>query len=213
MKTFADKLRDARNALGLKQSEVAQQLDCAPTSLTNWENGKVQPSLDVLSRICGIYGITPLSLLDREYSYNDIVEIAGKPVPERTYEEQIALNFSEPMLARLLLTEQQRLETKCAAETAAFLQSTDLVNRFGGSMNQEQIKTVQDEYKDNGNADADILFAFHALNESSKKAFLSMLAGMLMQNCNIRNFGENTEKATKYTLDRLQGAITGASED
>lgn len=87
MKTFADKLRDARNATGLEQSEVAKQLDCAPTSLTNWKNGKVQPSLDVLSRICSIYNISLLSLLDREYSYNDIVEIAGKPVPERTYEE------------------------------------------------------------------------------------------------------------------------------
>ena len=213
MKTFADKLRDARNALGLKQSDVAKQLDCAPTSLTNWENGKVQPSLDVLSRICSIYGISPLSLLDREYSYSDIVEIAGKPVPDRTYEEQIALNFSEPMLARLLLTEQQRLDAKRNEETAAFLQSTDLLNRFGGSLNKEQIEAVQTEYKTNGSADADILFVFHALNENSKKAFLSMTAGMLMQDCNIQRFGDDMGKARTYTLDRLQKAITGELGD
>lgn len=79
MKTFGDKLKDARTAKGLKQSEVAEKLDCAPTSLTNWENGKVQPSLDVLSRICEVYEISPLSLLTREYSYNDIVTISEKP--------------------------------------------------------------------------------------------------------------------------------------
>ena len=213
MKTFADKLRDARNALGLKQSEVAKQLDCAPTSLTNWENGKVQPSLDVLSRICSIYDISPLSLLDREYSYNDIVEIAGKPVPDRTYEEQIALNFSEPMLARLLLTEQQRLDAKRNEETAAFLQNTDLLNRFGGTLSKKQIEAVQTEYKTNGSADADILFAFHALNDSSKKAFLSMTAGMLMQDCNIQRFGDDMGKARTYTLDRLQKTISGEPEE
>ena len=213
MKTFADKLRDARNALGLKQSDVAKQLDCAPTSLTNWENGKVQPSLEVLSRICSIYGISPLSLLDREYSYNDIVEISGKPVPDRSYEEQIALNFSEPMLARLLLTEQQRLDAKRNEETAAFLQNTDLLNRFGGSLNKEQIEAVQTEYETNGSSDADILFAFHALNDNSKKAFLSMTAGMLMQDCNIQRFNEEMDKATKFTLDRLQKAITGEPQD
>lgn len=107
------------------------------------------------------------------------------------------------MLARLLLTEQQRLETECNEETAAFLQSTDLVNRFGGSLNKEQIETIRAEYEKNGNVDADILFAFHSLNDGSKKAFLSMVAGMLMQDCNIKIFNENMDKATQFTIDRL----------
>lgn len=213
MKTFADKLRDARNALGLKQSEVAKQLDCAPTSLTNWENGKVQPSLDVLSRICSIYGISPLSLLDREYSYTDIVEIAGKSVPDRSYEEQIALNFSEPMLAQLLTTEQMRLEALRIEAKADFIKKTDMIHRFGGMMSDEQINNVQIEYKIYECVEADILFAFHALNEGSKKAFLSMTTGMLMQDCNIQNFGDDMDKATEFTLDRLRKAITGELED
>ncbi len=105
MATFGEKLKAARLNKGLKQSEVAEKLDCAPTSLTNWENDKVQPSLDVLSKLCEVYEISPLSILDRRFEYSDIVAIAKKPVPERTYEEQIALNFSEPILDRLLTRE------------------------------------------------------------------------------------------------------------
>ena len=42
MATFGEKLKAARLNKGLKQSEVAEKLDCAPTSLTNWENDKVR---------------------------------------------------------------------------------------------------------------------------------------------------------------------------
>ena len=213
MNTFADKLREARTAQGLKQSDVAKQLDCAATSLTNWENGKVQPSLDVLSRICAIYGISPLSLLEKEYSYNDIVGIARKAVPDRTYEEQIALNFAAPMLERLLSAEQQRQETQRIEATAAFLQNTDLLTRFGGSLNKQQIDTVKAEYDANSKADADILFAFHALNNGAKQAFLSMLSGLLMQGCNVQQFNENMDKATAYTLERLQTEINRKQGD
>lgn len=110
MKTFGDKLKDARTAKALKQSEVAEKLNCAPTSLTNWENGKVQPSLDVLSRICEVYGISELDLLDKRYSYNDILGIAQKAYKERSYEEQIALNFSGAILEKSSDKEIKRLE-------------------------------------------------------------------------------------------------------
>ena len=105
------------------------------------------------------------------------------------------------------------MDAKRNEETAAFLQNTDLLNRFGGSLSKEQIEAIQVEYEKTGSADADILFAFHALNECSKKAFLSMTAGMLMQDCNIQRFGNDMGKARAYTLDRLQKAITGELED
>ncbi|EHL69845.1 helix-turn-helix domain-containing protein [Cloacibacillus evryensis] len=203
MKTFGDKLKDARTAKGLKQSEVAEKLDCAPTSLTNWENGKVQPSLDVLSRICEVYEISPLSLLTREYSYNDIVTISEKPVPEREYEEQIALNFSHGILSKLIAVEAQRQETARIEATATFLRQTDLLNRFGGSMNKEQIEAVKAEYESNGNADGDILFAYHALTVENKRALLSMLSGLLMQSDNVQWFNDKMDAATAFTLAAL----------
>ena len=200
---FCENLKQARTNKNMKQADVAELLGCAPTSLTNWENGKVQPSLDVLSRICAIYEISPLSLLEKEYSFDELAAISGKSVPERSYEEQIALNFGAPTLNRLLSVEAQRKETQRIEETAAFLQSTDMLNRFGGSMNKAQIKTVKAEYDENGTADNDILFAFHALTGENKRAFLSMLSGLLSDSANVQQFNENMDKATAFTLERL----------
>ncbi len=204
MKTIGEKLKDARNAKKLKQSEVAEQLNCAPTSLTNWENGKVLPSLDVLSRLCEVYEIQPLSLLDREYSYSDVVAIAEKPVAARSYEEQIALNFSHAILSKLMAVEQQRQETARIEATADFLRQTDLLNRFGGSLNKDEIETVMNEYTAHGSKDADILFAYHSLTTENKKAILSMLSGLLMQDDTLQQFNDKMNNAAEYTLAALK---------
>ena len=200
---FGENLRQARSRKNMKQTEVAELLGCAPTSLTNWENGKVQPSLDVLSRICAIYEISPLSLLEKEYSFVELAAISGKPVHERSYEEQIALNFGAPTLNRLLSVEAQRKETARIEATAAFLRETDLLNRFGGSMNKAEIEAVKADYDENGGADADILFAFHALTADNKAAFLSMLSGLLSDIDGLQAFNDRIEKAQAFTLDRL----------
>lgn len=190
MKTIGEKLRDARTAKNLKQSEVAAQIGCAATSLTNWENGRVNPSLDVLSKLCAIYGIEPLSLPDRVYSFTDLVGISRKPVSDRSYEETIALNFSEPVLSRLLTVEAARVSTEKANETHAFLQGTLLLDRLGGTASQKEIDAVHEEYKANGAADSDILFAFHMLSMQNKAAFLAMLSGLVMADDCLQPFAD-----------------------
>ena len=204
MKTLGEKLKEARQNKGLKQSDVAEKLGCAPTSLTNWENGKVNPSFDVLSKLCLIYEIAPLSLLNREYSYEDIVAIAGKLVPERSYEEELALAFSEPILARLLLTEKERQETERAEQAASFIKSGDFVNRFGGMLDKEQIAALMGDYKKYGETDADLLYAFHALEGDAKAALLSMVCGLLSDNANLQDFKESTLHARDFTVKRLK---------
>ena len=203
MESFGDKLKTARLNKGLKQADVAEKLGCAATSLTNWENGKIMPSMDVLSRLCAVYGISPLSLLPNEYSYSDIVAIADKPVPERTYEEQVAINFSHSILQKLMATELQRAETRRIEDTAQFLQSTNLLARFG-MMNKQQIETFRADFDENGKADNDILFAYHILTSENKRAFLSMVSGLIAQSDNVQNLHERMDKATLYTLERLE---------
>lgn len=190
MKTIGEKLRDARTAKNLKQSEVAAQIGCAATSLTNWENGRVNPSLDVLSKLCAIYGIEPLSLPDRVYSFTDLVGISRKPVSDRSYEETIALNFSEPVLSRLLTVEAARVSTEKTNETHAFLKDTLLLDRLGGTASQNEIDAVHEEYKTNGEADSDILFAFHMLSMQNKTAFLAMLSGLVMADDCLQPFAD-----------------------
>lgn len=204
MKTIGDKLKDARLAKSLKQSEVAEKLGCAATSLTNWEKGKVSPSLEVLSNLCDIYEISPLSLLNRKFSYPDLVVISKKPVPERTYEEQIALNFSDSILSKLLQADAIRRQSEETERTAAFIRKLNLLDRFGGSMNKAEITAIRSEYELNGAADEDILFAYHSLNKETKSAFLSMLAGLITDDDNVQQFNDRMDKAQAYTAAQLR---------
>ena len=203
MDTFGDKLKAARVVKGFKQADVAAILECAPTSLTNWENGKIQPSVDVLERLCEVLKISPLDLLEKRYSYGDITAIAGKPAYERTYEEQVALNFSHTILKKLLPADKRRQEAERVEQTASFLRDTSLLERFGGSMDKEAIDAVKAEYEASRAADADILFAFHALTRGSKVAFLDMLRGLASVPDNIQPLAANMDAAITYTSENL----------
>ena len=88
-----EKLRQARLDKNLKQTEVSKALDCAPTSFSNWEGGRVNPPLEQLEKMCQIYGISPLDLLDEYPTITDIYNISKKPVSQRTYEDEISLSF------------------------------------------------------------------------------------------------------------------------
>ncbi|MCC6094439.1 MAG: helix-turn-helix domain-containing protein [Lachnospiraceae bacterium] len=200
--TIGEKLKEARLAKGLKQSDVASKLGCAATSLTNWEKGKVNPSLEVLSSLCQIYEISALSLLSKKYRYEDLVAIADKPVPDRSYEEQVALNFSQPILSKLIAADAARRDAETNARTAAFLQNTNLLERFGGQMDKSEIDAVRNEYDAHGSADQDILFAFHSLNKEGKLAFLSMLSGMISDQDNLQPFSR-MDVAKEYTLKKI----------
>ncbi len=52
--TFGEKLKKARNESGLKQSELAKQLNTTGNTISNWENNVSKPDLDTLAYICGI---------------------------------------------------------------------------------------------------------------------------------------------------------------
>jgi len=108
--SFGKRLRDARLRKGMKQKEVARALDCASTSLTNWELDLIRPPLEKLAGLCEVLGISALDLLGRRYTYNDILAITQKPYKERSYEEQVALNFSGSILAKVADKEIRRLD-------------------------------------------------------------------------------------------------------
>ena len=52
--TFGEKLKIARTEAGLKQAELAKQLNTTGNTISNWENNVSKPDLDMLSYICGI---------------------------------------------------------------------------------------------------------------------------------------------------------------
>ena len=222
METFGDKLRQARQNKDLLQSDVAEKLGCAPTSLTNWEKNKVQPSLDILSQLCDIYEISALSLLERTYSYDDVINISRKPVPQRTYEERIALNFSAPILNNLLFQATADRGAVNTVKQLSFIDRTDSVERFNGTITGEGIDRLVAEYDANGEIDNDILFLYHALKPQAKCTLLAMLNG-LADTCLIEDFfGDGLDTMThaaKYTSRRilekkrkLEGAMEASTD-
>lgn len=107
---FGTKLKEQRIKMGLKQSDVATALGCAPTSLTNYENGVVKPPFNVLSKLCEILEVSPLELLEKKYNFNEILKALKKPVNARSYEEQVAINFSYSILEQQTPAALNRLE-------------------------------------------------------------------------------------------------------
>jgi hypothetical protein len=71
---------------------------------------RYNPPIEVLSRLCAVLDISALDLLDKPYTCADILGITKKPAENRTYEEQIALNFCGSILERAQDKEVKRVE-------------------------------------------------------------------------------------------------------
>lgn len=50
-------LQEARNALGLKQIDVANKLGCTSANISSWERGKSKIDIDSFAELCDIYNL------------------------------------------------------------------------------------------------------------------------------------------------------------
>ncbi len=63
---FGRCLRKLREDAGETQVELARKLSVVPASISHWENGASNPSIEYIRRICTHYDVTPEQLLDIE---------------------------------------------------------------------------------------------------------------------------------------------------
>lgn len=68
---YGNKLKKAREALGLTQEKVAEYLGLGPRYISDIERNKTKGSIDTLIKLCNIYNITPNDLLS-EYIYFNV---------------------------------------------------------------------------------------------------------------------------------------------
>lgn len=68
---YGQKLRKARESIGLTQEKVAEYLGLDPRYISDIERNKTKGSIDTLIKLCNIYNITPNDLLS-EYIYFNI---------------------------------------------------------------------------------------------------------------------------------------------
>ncbi len=70
--TFGEKLKIARTNSGLKQAELAKQLNTTGNTISNWENNVSKPDLDTLSYICGILNVKASYFLEPKVPEDEV---------------------------------------------------------------------------------------------------------------------------------------------
>ena len=68
---FGERLIAFRNKKGLSQDELSQKLGVSRQSISNWENGTSQPSIEFVKKLSEIYEVTVDDLLNCDKSIED----------------------------------------------------------------------------------------------------------------------------------------------
>ncbi len=60
---FGKRIKELRTSLGINQIEFGKRLNVTKQSVSNWENGNIQPSIDMLVTIAKVYSVSTDYLL------------------------------------------------------------------------------------------------------------------------------------------------------
>lgn len=74
-----EKLKSSRNKMGLTQAQVAHDLGVKTNTYANWEQGRAEPSIDMIYKICKYFG----------ESFDEWLNVEKKPYIEAAYEGKL----------------------------------------------------------------------------------------------------------------------------
>jgi len=73
---FGDKIKELRNSRGWTQQELGNRLKVSKQSVSNWENGNIMPSIELLTRLSDLFQVSTDYILDREINLSlDITDL------------------------------------------------------------------------------------------------------------------------------------------
>lgn len=98
---FNEVLKNLREIHNHTQADLAEKLSVAKSTVSNWEQGRCEPSYDFLCKICDLYGVSADYLLGRRI---DDREIRKRRFDALTEENQRFIIKIE----NLLINDQQR---------------------------------------------------------------------------------------------------------
>ena len=58
MDIFATRLKETRKELKLTQKQLAERLSTTDDSIFSWENGRSQPSIEMLRQLCKVLDVS-----------------------------------------------------------------------------------------------------------------------------------------------------------
>ena len=66
MTKFGTRLRELRNEKGLSQHALALEIQCAQSTLCDWENNKIEPTASAIVAAADYFGVSADYLLGRK---------------------------------------------------------------------------------------------------------------------------------------------------
>lgn len=60
---FSERIKELRKSLGINQVEFGHRLNVTKQCISNWENGNIQPSIDMLIKIAETFSVNTDYLL------------------------------------------------------------------------------------------------------------------------------------------------------
>ena len=84
---FESRIKSLRTSLGLNQVEFALQLNVTKQSVSNWENGNILPSIDMLIKICKTFSVSADYLLGLDDKRT--LDVSGLSDKQCTYIQEI----------------------------------------------------------------------------------------------------------------------------
>ena len=69
---FSNRIRFLRQSKQLNQVQLSEKLDVTKQSISNWENGNILPSVEMLIKIADFFGVSTDYLLGRDCSHATI---------------------------------------------------------------------------------------------------------------------------------------------
>lgn len=80
-------IRKLRLEQGLKQEDLGRRLGVTKQSVSNWENGNIMPSIDLLEKLSDHFGVTTDYMLGRES--RQTLDITGLSDEQATHIQMI----------------------------------------------------------------------------------------------------------------------------
>lgn len=68
MNTLGEKIKTLRKSNNLTQKELALKIGVTASTVTKYENGQLEPNIDILNKISNIFNISVSNLIDDNYS-------------------------------------------------------------------------------------------------------------------------------------------------
>lgn len=94
---FSERIHELRMGLGISQVEFGKRINVSKQCVSNWENGNIQPSIDMLVRIATTFSVSSDYLL----GLNDIstLDVSGLTTEQILHIRNIINDFKDIMKA------------------------------------------------------------------------------------------------------------------